>query len=211
MMRYMRVAVISDIHANLPALEAVLEHIDTQDVQEVWCLGDLLGYGPSPNEVISYASDWNIVLSGNHDRGVAGALRLSSMRLHTPKAIELMQWTAAQLTPSSSKMLQHIVSTPGILSPVENISLAHGSPLEGEASVLERLSAQPPPFREGSSGSVLILIRRWMWSCSALISSSVVSKSAQTRRMLFSSSARTRGVITARRYFGVKTKCACRA
>ncbi len=67
----MKTAVISDIHANLEALTAVLDHIDTQGVDRIICLGDILGYGPSPLECVEIVADrceWSLM--GNHDFGV---------------------------------------------------------------------------------------------------------------------------------------------
>ncbi len=67
----MRTAVISDIHANLEALQAVLDHIDAQNVDRIICLGDILGYGPSPVECVDLVAErceWSLM--GNHDFGV---------------------------------------------------------------------------------------------------------------------------------------------
>ncbi len=67
----MRTAVISDIHANLPALQAVLDHIDTQNVDRIICLGDILGYGPDPVQCVQLVAErceWSLM--GNHDFGV---------------------------------------------------------------------------------------------------------------------------------------------
>ncbi len=67
----MRTAVISDIHANLEALQAVLDHIDTQSVDRIICLGDILGYGPNPVECVDLVAqrcEWSLM--GNHDFGV---------------------------------------------------------------------------------------------------------------------------------------------
>jgi len=66
-----RTAVISDIHANLEALQAVLDHIDAQNVDRIICLGDILGYGPSPVECVDLVAErceWSLM--GNHDFGV---------------------------------------------------------------------------------------------------------------------------------------------
>ena len=63
-----RVAVISDVHGNLPALEAVLAAIESEDVEECWCLGDLVGYGGQPNECVRLAAEaCDRTLVGNHD------------------------------------------------------------------------------------------------------------------------------------------------
>ncbi len=67
----MRTAVISDIHGNLPALNAVLDHIDNQNVDRIICLGDILGYGPDPVQCVDIVADrceWSLM--GNHDFGV---------------------------------------------------------------------------------------------------------------------------------------------
>jgi predicted phosphodiesterase len=66
-----RTAIISDIHANLEALQAVLAHIDTQSVDRVICLGDIVGYGPNPVECVDLVAqrcEWSLM--GNHDFGV---------------------------------------------------------------------------------------------------------------------------------------------
>ncbi|WP_192822037.1 metallophosphoesterase [Rufibacter sp. LB8] len=67
----MRIALFSDIHANLPALEAVLAHMDTQNLDAVYCLGDLVGYGTWPNEVVAEIKKRRIpTIAGNYDEGV---------------------------------------------------------------------------------------------------------------------------------------------
>jgi predicted phosphodiesterase len=71
----MRVAVVSDVHANVPAMRTVLDDIRSHDVDEIWCLGDLTGRGGRPAECVSLAAsrcDW--VLAGNHDLAVDGRL-----------------------------------------------------------------------------------------------------------------------------------------
>ena len=74
----MRVAVVSDIHGNLNALEAVLAEIDREQPDEIWCLGDVVGYGPKPNECCRLVRDRaTLSLCGNHDLGVLGAIDLA--------------------------------------------------------------------------------------------------------------------------------------
>lgn len=63
-------AILSDIHGNLEALQAVLEDIDRHGADEIYCLGDLVGYGPNPRECVDLAMQWKIVLLGNFDRGI---------------------------------------------------------------------------------------------------------------------------------------------
>ena len=73
----MRVAVVSDIHANLAALEAVLASIDADAPDELWCLGDLVGYGPRPSECCEMvAARARLCLAGNHDLAVLGKIDL---------------------------------------------------------------------------------------------------------------------------------------
>jgi predicted phosphodiesterase len=72
-----RVAVVSDIHSNLHALEAVLEAIDADAPDELWCLGDLVGYGPRPNECCAIVEERaDVCLAGNHDLAVLGTIDL---------------------------------------------------------------------------------------------------------------------------------------
>ena len=65
----MRRAIVSDIHGNLEALHAVLEDIDGQSVEEIFCLGDIIGYGPNPCECIDLAMKFDMCILGNHDQG----------------------------------------------------------------------------------------------------------------------------------------------
>jgi predicted phosphodiesterase len=62
-------ALISDIHGNLEAIQAVLADIKTQGVKEIYCLGDVIGYGPNPRECIDLVMDCKVALLGNHDQG----------------------------------------------------------------------------------------------------------------------------------------------
>jgi predicted phosphodiesterase len=99
----MQVAVISDIHANLHALEAVLAAIDLESPDEIWCLGDLVGYGPRPNRCCRrVAARANICLVGNHDLGVLGAL---SLEMFSPDAAAACRWTQGVLEPDAREYL----------------------------------------------------------------------------------------------------------
>ena len=73
----MRVAVLSDVHGNRHAFEAVLGDVDAADVAEIWCLGDVVGYGADPNDCVDLARErCAITLAGNHDLAVTGDLSL---------------------------------------------------------------------------------------------------------------------------------------
>jgi predicted phosphodiesterase len=100
----MRVAVISDVHANARALDAVLEEIDAERVDAVWCLGDTVGYGPRPNEccdAVKARADYCLV--GNHDLVVLGRLSVSDFN---DEAAAAATWTADVLTPESRTFLE---------------------------------------------------------------------------------------------------------
>ncbi|MGC9315138.1 MAG: metallophosphoesterase family protein, partial [bacterium] len=69
----MRAAIISDIHSNLPALESVLEDIEMRGADEIFCLGDIIGYGANPRECLVLVREkCTRVVAGNHDWGVVG-------------------------------------------------------------------------------------------------------------------------------------------
>jgi diadenosine tetraphosphatase ApaH/serine/threonine PP2A family protein phosphatase len=86
-----RVAVVSDIHANLHALEAVFADIEGESPDELWCLGDVVGYGPRPNECCALVRERaDLVLCGNHDLAVTGALDLEEF---SGDAARAARWT----------------------------------------------------------------------------------------------------------------------
>ena len=118
----MRVAVISDIHANLHALEAVLEAIDADPPDALWCLGDLVGYGPRPNEVIELVRERAAInLVGNHDLGVLGRLDLEEF---SPDAAVSARWTQTVLLDEHRAYLDGLVPE----AKAEGAELYHASP-----------------------------------------------------------------------------------
>ena len=118
----MRVAVISDIHANQPALEAVLAAIGETGADEIWCLGDLVGYGADPDrctELVRERCDFSLV--GNHDLAVLGAIDVATFSDSAAVAVE---WTKAV---AGEETLAYL----GGLSPQgsrEGLGLFHASP-----------------------------------------------------------------------------------
>ncbi len=102
----MKVAVISDIHANLPALQATLLDIEGTDIDEIWCLGDAVGYGASPNECLEVLAErCSIWLVGNHDLAALGEIDISAF---SPSAAEAVLWTRVQLTGESTETLHRL-------------------------------------------------------------------------------------------------------
>ena len=81
----MRVAVISDIHSNLPALNAVLEDVRREDPEEIWCLGDLVGYGADPDACTAIVGEAvSRCLAGNHDLVVRGDIDIGYFAMSVP-------------------------------------------------------------------------------------------------------------------------------
>jgi predicted phosphodiesterase len=87
----MRLAILSDIHANLPALEAVLADIETAGLADLWCLGDVVGYGAQPDDCANLVRErCELCLVGNHDLAVLDELDVSSF---SPAAAAAVRWT----------------------------------------------------------------------------------------------------------------------
>ena len=101
----MRILVVSDIHANLTALDAVLEDAGMFDA--VWCLGDLVGYGPDPNECVARIREFPdlLCIGGNHDKAAIGDLSLDAFNGEARRALE---WTHRQLTPETIQFLREL-------------------------------------------------------------------------------------------------------
>jgi diadenosine tetraphosphatase ApaH/serine/threonine PP2A family protein phosphatase len=118
----MRVAVISDIHANLPALAAVLEAAAQERPDAIWCLGDTVGYGPWPVECCREArGQADVCLVGNHDLGVLGRLDLSDF---SPEAATAARWTRAALDEECRAWLASLQPS----RELPQAALYHGSP-----------------------------------------------------------------------------------
>jgi predicted phosphodiesterase len=117
----MRVLIISDIHANLTAFEAVLAHARGKwDV--LWCLGDVVGYGPDPNECVALLREKeHLGLSGNHDWAVLGRLDIFSFNTDARAAIS---WTQSILEEENR---EYLVNLPSLVVE-EPFTLAHASP-----------------------------------------------------------------------------------
>jgi predicted phosphodiesterase len=119
----MRILIISDIHANLTAFETVLEDAKEQ-WEYVWCLGDVVGYGPDPNECVELLRSLpHLCLAGNHDWA---ALNRLDIRTFNPEARRAVDWTRRTLTPENTAYLDNLP----IHLVIDQYTLAHGSPRE---------------------------------------------------------------------------------
>ena len=102
----MRVAVVSDIHSNLHALQAVLTAIEAEAPDELWCLGDLVGYGPRPNECCALIAERaDVCLAGNHDLAVRGTIHLEEFG---GDAAIAARWTRDVLEPEAQELLDRL-------------------------------------------------------------------------------------------------------
>lgn len=121
----MLIAVLADIHANLTALEAVLADIEQRGgAEEVWCPGDIIGYGPDPHECIALVrKTCKICVAGNHDLAAAGIIDISDFNEYAAAA---NLWTAQQLTREDIDFIKSLPLT------VErgDFTIVHGSPRE---------------------------------------------------------------------------------
>lgn len=131
-----RVAVISDVHGNQPALDAVLRAVAADEPDEVWCLGDLVGYGPWPNECCAAVADRSdLCLAGNHDLVVLGLLEMDDF---AGDAAEAARWTQTVLADDARSFLEGLKPA----ATREGVELFHASPhdpvwdyvLSGEAA-----------------------------------------------------------------------------
>ncbi len=118
----MRVAVVSDIHSNLHALEAVLEEIDRTGPDEIWCLGDVVGYGAKPDECCRIVEERTaLCLAGNHDLGVLGDVDIADF---SPDAAAAALWTRGVLGEDARDFLEGLESS----GEAEGVELFHASP-----------------------------------------------------------------------------------
>ena len=122
----MRYAVFTDIHANLEALEAVLAKLDElakeKPIDQIWFLGDLVGYGPNPNECITKVRErTDVIIAGNHDWAAVGKIDLEDFSAAARISAE---WTAEQLTEEHRSFLIDLPER----REIDECTLVHGSP-----------------------------------------------------------------------------------
>ncbi len=142
----MRVLLLSDIHSNLEALEACLAAAPPHDM--VVNLGDVVGYGASPNEVIERSRGLgNIFVRGNHDKAASGAMELKDFN---PIAGLAALWTRDQLTPENLKWLRALPQGPVQVDELPGIQFVHGSPVDEDEYVVTLRDAIEPLLISGA-------------------------------------------------------------
>ncbi len=125
----MRVLILSDIHANLVALETVLNAAQGR-FDAIWCLGDVVGYGPRPNECIEIIRERaDLCVMGNHDWAVLDRPGINVDDFN-PQARQAVLWTRQQLTAENRAYLDQLPATPVQAPGAKNILLTHASPRE---------------------------------------------------------------------------------
>lgn len=118
----MKYAIISDIHGNLEALQSVLDEIARREADEIVCLGDVVGYGPNPNECVQLIREKaQVILAGNHDYAPIGKMDISYFN---PWARTAIEWTRQKLDESS---IEFLLSLPLKLE-IDGFTVVHSTP-----------------------------------------------------------------------------------
>jgi predicted phosphodiesterase len=133
----LRFLILSDIHSNLEALHAVLLDAESRRYEAILCLGDVVGYGPNPNEVTEWVrSHADVVIRGNHDKACSG---LGSIDSFNPTAKCSSQWTREQLTDDNAQWLLLLEHGPVM---VEDFELVHGAPDDEDRYIFHEHEAE---------------------------------------------------------------------
>ncbi len=147
----MRYAILADIHGNLDALNAVLKDIECRGgVDQYWCLGDIVGYGPEPHlcmEVLRQLP--HLAIKGNHDMAAVGEVGLSAFN---PDAAQALLWTREKL---SDEDISYLIGLPQKLQK-ESFTIVHGSPREPIWEYLVSISSARENFSYLETPSCLL-------------------------------------------------------
>lgn len=117
-------AILSDIHANLEALETVLADIQRRRIETVYCLGDVVGYGPNPSECVELAREFELCLAGNWEQFIGSPLRKNEA--DSDRLRQQYAWSLTQLSKDQTEFL----ATRKTCFKQNGITFAHGSPLD---------------------------------------------------------------------------------
>ncbi len=118
----MSIAIISDIHGNLEALSTALDYIDRQGIKDIYCLGDIVGYGPNPNECVEIVRQRSkVVLMGNHDYAAIGLARIEYFNEYAKMAT---YWTMDRLTKKNQDFIKQLP----FIYQTDSMIMVHASP-----------------------------------------------------------------------------------
>jgi putative phosphoesterase len=142
-----RAAIITDIHANLPALEAVLEAVERRGVAAVYCGGDLVGYGPHPNEVCAVIEERGVpTIYGNYDYAIGRDLEDCGCAYRDQHDRELgrrsIEWTLAHTNERSKKFMRGLPFDLRFELGKRRVRLVHGSPRKVNEYLFEEKPAR---------------------------------------------------------------------
>ncbi|NOX88862.1 MAG: metallophosphoesterase family protein [Calditrichaeota bacterium] len=122
----MAIAIISDIHGNLEALSTALDYIKKQGINEIYCLGDIVGYGPNPNECVEIVrQQCKVVLMGNHDYAAIGLARIEYFNEYAKRAT---YWTMDRLSQENYEFLKALP----FMYQTDRMIMVHASPTNPE-------------------------------------------------------------------------------
>lgn len=138
----MKIAFIADIHSNIHALSEVLRDIDGKNIEHVYCLGDLVGYMPFPNEVIDMIKSRNVrTVRGNYDESVGEDLLVCGCDYKTPKDMELasrsLLWTQENTSAQNKQYLRSLPASIELDIGRRHVLLVHGSPRKNNEYLYE--------------------------------------------------------------------------
>ncbi len=128
-----QITIFGDIHGNLPALEAAWAEMDRRGLERRFCLGDLVGYGVQPDEVVRFIRDFDVpTLMGNYDEGVGQNSADCGCAYRTPEARALgersIAWSNAHVSESNKAYLRNLPMTMTLMMDKVRVTLVHGSP-----------------------------------------------------------------------------------
>jgi putative phosphoesterase len=148
----MRIAVLSDVHSNLPALRAVLADVDEARPTEIWCAGDLVGYNPWPNEVLEVLRGRRVrAIRGNHDRAVLSG----DASWFNALAAEAVRWTRIHMAPAGVGYLKGLEDRTRASVADGTIAMYHGSPRNDDEYVLPWNASEEVVLRAGADIVIL--------------------------------------------------------
>jgi len=134
----MRYLIFSDIHGNLEALNALMKFIQKKKIDHFVCLGDLVGYGASPNETIQKVRNLRplSIIRGNHDKAVTGQ---DSIETFNPIAAAAIYWTKKNILKKNAEFLGHVKKGPQVVD--ERFTICHGSPFDEDYYIFGEFDA----------------------------------------------------------------------